>query len=228
MDEEFDSLFRKHLMNVYDFMGGEIPDRLHIPIVRRREKGTPMLACADLIDPCIDGKLTNYFEWLPAGFYDPSKAGDAMHRANPAIKGIYAGFNLEKMFLRIDVEERLLGKGASTGAFVQIHFLTPSPVRVEIELDSSKLHPPAKIYEIGSGLQMDSRKESKMEGLEAAIEKIVEVAIPIRAFRGEAGQEVTFIVFLAKNGKERERWPRSGYFRAKVPSEAVVSDFWQA
>ncbi|MEO0250023.1 MAG: glycoside hydrolase family 57 protein, partial [candidate division WOR-3 bacterium] len=33
MDEEFDALFRKHLMNVYILTGGEIPEQLYAPLI---------------------------------------------------------------------------------------------------------------------------------------------------------------------------------------------------
>jgi len=232
MDEEFDGLFRKHLINVYEFMGVEVPPRLYLPLLRKRGKMTLSLDSADLMNPSIDGRLTNYFEWLPAGFYDPCKMGDAMHHANPEVKGIYAGFNQEKMFIRVDVEEGLLERNDSSEAFLLIQFLAPSLVQVELQLHQTARRLPARIYEVEAGVgrdsRVDSRKEREVEGLEAAADKIIELAIPVQALRGKDGDEIKFMVVLGRNGKERERWPRSGYLSATVPSEEVVSNFWQA
>ncbi|MDH7498805.1 MAG: glycoside hydrolase family 57 protein [candidate division NC10 bacterium] len=229
MDEEFDALFRKHLINVYGFMGVEVPPHLYLPLLRERARASLSLESADLMNPTIDGRLTNYFEWLPAGFYDPCKMGDAMHHGNPQIKGIYAGFNLEKMFIRVDVEEELLEGDASDGTFLRLSFLSPSLVQVELQLDPAADRPCIRIFEVEEGgVEGASPKEQGAKGLEAAAERMIELAISLKALKAGAGDEIKFMVVLGTKGRERERWPRSGYLSARVPSEELVSNFWQA
>jgi alpha-amylase/alpha-mannosidase (GH57 family) len=77
-DIEFDSLYRKHLSNIYVLLGSDPPQYLLQPI----KKITPRLklvepSCA--ITPVIDGKITNYFEWRGAGSARPLRDFSTMH-----------------------------------------------------------------------------------------------------------------------------------------------------
>ena len=229
MDEVFDSLFRKHLMNVYHFMGVDPPDRFYTPLIRERERSDDLtFEPADLVHPSIDGKLTNYFEWLPAGLCKLTDVGGTMHRATSLAKVIYAGFDFDRLFLRIDIEESLLPKKGNFEASVLVRFLDPHAAQVEAELDAQAPKLTAKFYEAESPLK-NSRKEIQVDGLEAAFKKnIIEIGIPFEALKAQAGQFLQFIVILREDGKEKERWPRSRSFRIKVPSREYQSDFWQA
>ena len=67
---DFDALFRSHLANVYQALNHRPPDALSQTIKRLRQQvvsTSPIVA----ISPCIDGAITNYFEWMGAGFYSP-------------------------------------------------------------------------------------------------------------------------------------------------------------
>ena len=232
IDDEFDDLFRKHLMNVYHFIKAEIPARLYVPILRARKKENLSLTSVDLIHPSIDGKLTTYFEWLPAASYEFRRRGNTMHHPNAIFSAIYVGFDYDRMFLRFDFEEDSLRRGErgrTSGVFVHIRFLAPSFIRAEVRLDVGAPRPAVRLYEDegGSALNIDSREEFSAEGLEAAIGDIVEMAIPFRALRAEAGKDIQFIVFLWQNGAVEERWPPSGYFTVNVPSGEFESEFWQ-
>jgi len=101
-DEEFDLLFRTHLMNVYRIIGQSVPDELHVPVLREDRQALPTVELTAFVRPVIDGQVTNYFEWLPAGFYDVSQGGGAMHRGTSIITHIYYGFDLANMFFRLD------------------------------------------------------------------------------------------------------------------------------
>jgi len=229
MDEVYDSLFRKHLMNVYHFMGVDAPDRFYTPLIRAREKTDDLtFEPADLVHPSIDGKLTNYFEWLPAGFCKLTDIGGTMHRATSLAKAIYAGFDLDRLFLRIDTEESLLPKKGNWGASVLVRFLDMHSAQVETELDAEAPKLPVRFYEAESPL-VSSLREIRVKGLEAAFRKnIIEMAIPFQVLKAQAGQYLQFIVILREDGKEKERWPRTRSFRIKVPSREYQSDFWQA
>ena len=62
-DEEFDSLYRKHLMNVYEFLDLDIPAQLFVPILEEKVI-SPTLMPAGLINPIIDGGISNFMSGL--------------------------------------------------------------------------------------------------------------------------------------------------------------------
>lgn len=230
MDEVFDSLFRTHLMNVYHFMGMDPPDRFYTPLLRGRERSDDLtFEPADLVHPSIDGKLTTYFEWLPAGFCKLTDVGGGtMHRTTSVAKAIHAGFDFDRLFLRIDLEGSLLPKKPNLGISVLVRFLDSHLAQVEAELDAEVRSITARFYEAIPPMT-NSRKEVQVDGLEAAFRRnILEIAIPFAALKAQAGQFLQFIVILREDGKEKERWPRTRSFRIKVPSHDYQSDFWQA
>ncbi|MCM8765659.1 MAG: glycoside hydrolase family 57 protein, partial [Candidatus Omnitrophica bacterium] len=101
-NEEFDKIYRLHLANVYISLGKGVPDFLKIPILT--QKISKFLEPTALINPEIDGKITNYYEWVGAGFLDLTKIGTTMQRVTTLVKKLWFGFNLEEIFLRLDLE----------------------------------------------------------------------------------------------------------------------------
>jgi alpha-amylase/alpha-mannosidase (GH57 family) len=229
MDEVFDSLFRKHLMNVYHFMGVEPPDRFFVPLICERGRIDNLtFEPADLIHPSIDGRLTDYFEWLPAGFRKLSEVGSAMHRVSTLAKAIYTGFDSSTLFLRIDLEKNSVSERSANELSVQIRFLAPYHIQLQTSLDSAAPKLAVKLYEAELPWHSNGPREIEAPGVEAAYKDIVEMAIPLRALRAAAGDYLQFIVILGEDGKEQERWPRTEFFKVKVPPGGYESTFWQA
>ena len=67
-DREFDELFRKHLINVYELLDKTPPDYLFISIIREDRRSRPTVELTAFISPTLDGEITSYYEWLSAGF----------------------------------------------------------------------------------------------------------------------------------------------------------------
>ena len=97
---EFDALFRNHVKNVYRCIGHSYPLDLDMPIksaapeIRSRQP-------VHTITPHIDGAVTDYFEWLSAGFAMPG-GGESMHRISQHIEKVFFGFDKLNFYLRID------------------------------------------------------------------------------------------------------------------------------
>ncbi len=106
-DEEFDLLFRKHLSSIYRLLGGSPPDDLATPIKRPRARAvvTPPAA---LIEPKVDGLVTNYFEWLGAGVYTPDYRSGTMHGGEEALEALYYGNGQRSLYLRLDLNPRFV------------------------------------------------------------------------------------------------------------------------
>ncbi|MBI5167263.1 MAG: hypothetical protein HY998_05920 [candidate division NC10 bacterium] len=221
-DEEFDNLFRQHLMNVYRITGKEIPPRLYIPILRGRKKGRLTQEPLAFITPHIDGEVTNYFEWLSAGLYDASRMGAVMHPSEGTVRAIYFGFNLKNMFLRLDFRRGLKDIEAE-GLVFYIHFLAPTERRIELGLSAGKVS--MRVFRDG-GLGQEPWVEEPPIG-EAAAGDIIELAIPFERLEASPDQEVQFIVSVKGQGQELERWPPWGYLSFRVPTEDFEATMWQ-
>ena len=100
-DAEFDHLYRKHLSNIYRSLGGSPPDELAVPIKRPADHARITEPVAP-IAPRIDGRVTNYFEWLGAGVYSPDYRSGSMHGGAQCVEAVYFGTGVQAFSLRVD------------------------------------------------------------------------------------------------------------------------------
>lgn len=219
-DEEFDLLFRTHLMNVYRLIGLDVPDELQIPILREDRQAEPTVELTAFIAPTIDGYVTNYFEWLAAGFYNVNQGGGAMHRGASIITHIYYGFDLKNMFIRLDPSGSLKEDSVSDLAFF-ITFLNPKSYEIEIRIVPQERRVSAVLYRGENG----SRKEVAVINTIAAND-IIELAASFDLFELKANDDVQLFVTVERGGSEVEKWPYRGYIQFKVPTEDFEATMW--
>src|SRR3984957_16101668 len=100
-DRDFDELYRKHLSNVYQALGGVPPDYLSQPLTGggARPEITPQSA---YIHPHITGDMVRYFEWMGAARHTADKRSGSMHGKQFLMDGVYAGINEKFVHGRLD------------------------------------------------------------------------------------------------------------------------------
>jgi alpha-amylase/alpha-mannosidase (GH57 family) len=220
-DEEFDLLFRTHLMNVYRIIGLDVPDELHVPILREDRQARPTVELRALISPTIDGQVTNYFEWLSAGFFDVARGGGAMHRGASVISHIYYGFDLRNLFLRIDPSQSLQDDNVQDLGFF-VNFLSPKGMDVEIRITPKERRASAALFRGENG----ERKEAAAINNVAANE-IIELAVPFELLGVKPNDEIHCFITVERNHSEIEKWPYRGFIQVKVPTEDFEAMMWQ-
>ena len=208
-------------MNVYHIIGLDVPDELQIPILREDRQARPTVELTALISPTIDGTVTNYFEWLPAGFYDVSQGGGAMHRGASVITHIYYGFDLKNMFIRLDPSGSLKDEKVADLAFF-ITFLAPKGFDVEILVHPHDRRVNAALYRGENG----NRKQAAVINSVAAND-IIELALPFELLGVEPNADVQFFITVERSGSEVEKWPYRGYIQFKVPTDDFEAMMWQ-
>jgi len=220
-DEEFDFLFRTHLMNVYRLIGLDVPDELQISVLREDRQALPTVELTAFISPTIDGQVTNYFEWLPAGFYDVSQGGGAMHRGASIITHIYYGFDLKNLFVRLDPSGSLRDDNVADLAFF-INFLNPKGLDVEIRVVPQEHRVSASLFRGENG----TRNQIAAINTVAANE-IIELAVPFDLIGMKPNDEVQIFVTVERSGSEVEKWPYRGYIQFKAPTDDFEAMMWQ-
>jgi hypothetical protein len=100
-DRDFDELYRKHLSNVYQALGGTPPDYLAQPIAGglARPSFSPQTA---YIHPSILADMVRYFEWLGAARYTADQRSGAMHGKQFLMDEVLAGIDEEYVYGRLD------------------------------------------------------------------------------------------------------------------------------
>jgi hypothetical protein len=103
-DAEFDALFRRHLMNVYRALGKPWPDELMRPVKRLRVEARVKKPWSAL-SVTVDGRRTDYFEWISAGHYDMSREYSALAGEASFLSDVYFGFDMNQLLLRLDFKK---------------------------------------------------------------------------------------------------------------------------
>ncbi|MGB2769121.1 MAG: glycoside hydrolase, partial [Candidatus Zixiibacteriota bacterium] len=99
--DEFDRLYRTHLLYVYELIGREAPEELYHPI-KTQAVSTHFLPPTGYLKPTIDGKRSHYYEWQEAGHFDTRKAGGTMHQVSSLVSDIYFGSDEKNAYFRVD------------------------------------------------------------------------------------------------------------------------------
>ena len=107
-DRDFDELYRKHLSNVYQALGGIAPDYLAQPITAgvTRPLFTPQSA---YIHPSVAADMVRYFEWMGAACYTADQRSGSMHGKQFLMDEVFAGIDEEYMYGRLDFAGKVPG-----------------------------------------------------------------------------------------------------------------------
>ncbi len=215
-DEIFDLLFRENLANVYRFLGKRPPDHLSIPVIIEDREVRPAREPANFLQPVIDGRVTNYFEWLGAGFIEGKGHGVAMHESLSVIRGLHYGFDQERLFLRVDLDKTFIS--GVTGLSFEASLTGRREIKVICEAGGAGCE---TLVELEDG----SRRASEKQAL-AAFAETFEMGVPFAAVDGRPGEKVQVWVVVKTQGMELDRIPKKGYLSLSVPKETFEMEMW--
>ena len=164
------------------------------------------------ITPCIDGAVTDYFEWLSAGFATPG-GGESMHRISQHIDKVYFGFDRFNFYLRIDFSRP--GRAPlPPRCSLQIQFLLPQRGLLTLERDE------------GKAWKCVAADGADVLQAEVGAGKILELAIPLAALGILQAQEAQLFISVLEAGRELERFPSIGFLRVQVNPWELDNQEW--
>jgi hypothetical protein len=128
---------------------------------------------------------------------------------------IYFGFNLKKLFIRIDctADARISLKQFHQ---IKIGFLEPAGHQVIIDISNQE-----KI----TSVHLLAGKEVPAS-IEIALQKVVEFSIPFETLDVHENQLVSFYVEILENGLGRDRAPREGLITFSRPTRDFEQIMW--
>ncbi|HWZ81828.1 MAG TPA: glycoside hydrolase family 57 protein [Terriglobales bacterium] len=100
-DRDFDELYRKHLSNVYQALGGTPPDYLAQPIAGAAARPS-FTAQSAYIHPRVAGDMVRYFEWMGAARYTSDRRSGSMHGKQFLLDAVHAGIDEHSVYGRMD------------------------------------------------------------------------------------------------------------------------------
>ncbi len=218
--DEFDSLFRKNLLKAYAVTGTYPPDTLKKPIylpkrVEQSADGIFLLKPRGFVTAKIDGKITDFYEWSNAASFRHEMVFGAMHGGGvKIIERIFAGFDREFIFLRVDFTDSAFLSGEKFD--LSVYFVGG---KLDLKLDLSE-----RSFNIIS-LSLDDSTVS--------FEDVLEISIPIKKIIPSLRElpesfAFEFSIGVLTSRLSEEKCPGKGKFVMRVTREDPGVFEWMA
>jgi len=213
--DRFDRLFRQHLMNVYHLLGLDAPRELLEPIKKKSPAGL-IREPAAFITPDIDGRNSDYFEWLAAGLYDLTRQGSAMHSSDRMLQSFYYGYNKSTLFFRIDgIQE--LSRMLREMDMLNLHLIYDREYRLPLQLRSDE----GLLQVKENNAWVPTRGHCRWK-----IAKTCEVSIPLESIRLTPKSKLFMYVTLVRDNEEIGRWPSDAPLMLYYAGPELELDNW--
>lgn len=219
IDDQFDMLYRRHLVNAYEAVGLEPPARLNLPIAAAADTGLEVQPVS-FISPTIEGRLGDFYKWFSAGHFDARRAGDSMHQAVRNIHDLYFGFDLENLYVRADLNPQMLEGGGNVELNIYIH--GEQHFRVSCPLDRTK-------DELHAWVSREDPEKGWIDCDEittVAVDQIFEIAMPLELLGLSLTQLARLQLALEIDDREVERCPSRAPLVVKIPDEHFEERMW--
>jgi alpha-amylase/alpha-mannosidase (GH57 family) len=203
--EQFDKIFRRHLVAVYELIGQDVPLDLLRPIVGVSAESYTEPPEA-MVTAEIDGRVTHFYEWTGAGEFDCLKAGGAMHRVDRLIRRIWFAYDREQFYIRLDFTDKN-----------RLHLLQNPRLVVNL------FTPDSRTLEIVGDARGFSAGRSGW--FEFACDDILELKILRSRIWPEGHGAIGFCVSLFEGDQRLEIWPEVEPIQVQV-AEANKETFW--
>jgi hypothetical protein len=118
-------------MNLYKAIGRPPPEDVQRPIKLVRSQVVLKQPSA-LLSVRIDGRRSDYFEWIAAGHYDMSREYSALAGESSFLSDVYYGFDQERLLVRLDFKKGVDGKRVLTGGELGVVVTRPRPVTLPL------------------------------------------------------------------------------------------------
>ncbi len=217
--DEFDSLFRSHLIRGYNLLGLPAP-----ATVRRSLRGAPPEADdsehVPYITPTLDGRDTHFYEWRNAELFDGASVQGADHKSTLLMRRVLYGLNVRDLFVRID------GVAASEGSSraVRLRFTLPRVADARAPLARG----PRGTLVWSEGAEAGASGGAAGDPGEYAIGSVVEIRIPLARLGAGPGTVLRWSVLLEEAGEVAEVIPRAGELTTPTLEPEFEARNWSA
>jgi len=191
---EFDRIYRHHLIAVYELLGMEIPfDLLKVISSDASEAVVLMPECR--LTPEINGRVSHFYEWIGAGFFDCTKAGGAMHQVERLMTAIRFAYDRECFHIRLDFHSRKVLESLE-GLKIVVTIFVPNELTIEIDPDAGT---------------------SEHDKIRWAVGDIVELSVARDLLWPDSFGQLSFNVVLYQRDQKLESWPECELIDIEVP-----------
>jgi hypothetical protein len=213
--DRFDRLFRQHLLNVYRLLVQDPPRQLLEPIKKKSPAGLIREPEA-FIYPDINGRTSDYFEWLAAGLYDLTRQGSAMHSSDRMLQSFYYGYNKTSFFFRIDgVQE--LSILLQEGDVLNLHLIHDREFRLPMQKQGNE----GLLQVRENKLWVPTNGHCNWK-----IARTCEIAIPLDTLALSPKSKLFASITVVRDNEEIGRWPSDASLMLSYAGAELELDNW--
>jgi alpha-amylase/alpha-mannosidase (GH57 family) len=226
-DRDFDELYRKHLSNVYQALGGTPPDVLAQPIsgVAARRSFTPQTA---YIHPRITGDLVRYFDWMGAAMYSADTRAGAMHGKQFLLDSLYAGIDEKFVYGRLDFNGKI--PDAPFELVVNLELWAPGDLadkqafRLESVVEQGRIARWEGGIPDNGGMRVSTARADDKDGIKLALRRNYEFRVPLQWVGAEGAPKN---VAQNRGSSEHSRLRvRVSLWQNRLPLDALPLEGW--
>jgi alpha-amylase/alpha-mannosidase (GH57 family) len=219
-DRDFDELYRKHLSNVYQLLGAEVPLYLAQPIAGGTVRPNYAAQTA-YIHPRVGAGVVRYFDWLGAAIYNADRHTSAMHGKQFLLDAIHAGIDEHNLYGRLDFCE--IPKDAVqliVNIDVQNGNDPAKDVRWRLTAELNQSVQRWELRETGPDRVVAKSEHQPLQRMVVAMKRMFEFQIPLKELRtDEQGSTIYLRFSLWKEGLPIDALPIEGSVQLHVVSE---------
>jgi hypothetical protein len=172
-------------------------------------------AAAPYVQPRLDGRESDYFEWRDAVRIDPAALSGSMHQTAGWIRELRYGIDESSLYLRVTI-----GSDAGVeGAALLVEAAGDFGAAARVPLDGAARGAPAWLG--------PAEAAADDEGAYAR-DQYVEARLPFARFGVGAGAALEWRLVVARDGRRDEIVPRDGAFRVERPRADRRLTHWSA
>jgi len=174
-----------------------------------------------LLNPSIDGFVTDFFEWRGAGRIKTQPPLGAMWKADGILTDIQFGWSLDQLYLRLDPDKQ--SQPYQEGLTVELQLQAPEHAyRLSFPFVPSS--PDQFLLS-----QRQSNGQWQEIGLYQSIchRKIIELAVPFKDLQLTAGQEFRMTILVLQHRLEVARYPHLKPATFFVPGPEFEANLWR-
>jgi alpha-amylase/alpha-mannosidase (GH57 family) len=194
-DAQFDQIFRAQCGVVWELLGEPLPVSPRSLEATAAIRTQDVLLPTRLIQPRIDGRVSDFYEWHGAGVYYPKSGSGAMYRTHRLVQRVLYGYDEGTLWLRLDPDLR-------EGVIERVDLMAWSPQGVSCGTAEFR--------------RSQATGEGRADRPYASCDEIVEIAVPWRWLGGSSGEAVEIVLVVSGSESVSERLPGQGRLQLRL------------
>ena len=206
--DEFDELFRKHLINIYKIIGETPPQKMFEPICKVKT-GKQRSKPKNYVSPTIDGQISDFYEWLGGGYVDLDADFSVMDSGGFHFEKLFWGFDDENIYFAIKGKfDELIDKG------YELSIALTGSADVSFKLEFTRQSKTFSCIQNGT-----------LQRVEWAVGDVFEISVPKGCLACGCDSLLQASFEIQKNSKTIERAPLYGSLGLEV-NEKFLEDWY--